>query len=632
MNSTLIKPLTAALIPVLIMISCKTEDSREPAYGSEVITALPMETVPMEKLAAFREPGDNWIIAGNAFSDYQTEFSMETENGTGILVNTAPPGEGAHLRSELEHGDIELKVEFMVPKNSNSGIYFQDRYELQILDSWLRDEPQMYDLGGIYERWDETRPEGERGYDGTAPLVNAALAPGLWQEFHVLFRAPRFDDDGHKTENARFEWVYLNGVKIQNNVEVTGPTRGGVSGNEVAKAPLRFQGDHGPVAFRNMQYKTYSQADSITLGPLQYQIVDYTGGHTPTDFENLELIAEGETRSFNVEELSPKDDHYASRFTGEFEVPVSGEYFFRTAMYNGGNLYINGELLIENTGEVEYYEPGNTIYLEEGTHTMEITHFQVVWMSYIRIDYEGPGMEQRPLARDVETDGRTQPPLIIEAVNEEPELIGGFFNYEGEKRTHTLTVGQPEGIHYTMDLARGSLLSFWRGPFADVTEMWQGRGHEQLLVPLNAAVESSAGVPLADRSGRDSLNNPWPDHAPGIQHFRMDEDGRPIFVSEWDGVLVKDRVHPADDGTSLVRLLSFRSEEVQNQKAARLAQGQSIELLPNGYYRINGRYYLEILSDGGADPEIIEQDESTVLLIPVLTQSGQTEIRYRLIW
>jgi hypothetical protein len=211
--------------------------------------------------------------------------------------------------------------------------------------------------------------------------------------------------------------------------------------------------------------------------------------------------------SFNVAELAPQEEHYASRFTGEFEVPVSGEYYFQTGMYNGGNLYINGELLIQNTGEVEFQILGNTIYLEEGTHEIQATHFQTVWISYIHIDYEGPGIEKRPLARDPEAESKPGNLLPCSPGSDQPELVGGFFNYEGEKLTHTLSVGHSEGVHYSYDLGRGSLLSFWRNPFADVSQMWRGRGHEQLLVPMNAAMESASGVPLAIWAGADRSVN-----------------------------------------------------------------------------------------------------------------------------
>ncbi len=69
----------------------------------------------------------------------------------------------------------------------------------------------------------------------------------------IDFRAPRFDADGKKTANARFVKVTLNGQVIQENVEMEQQTPGGLVGKERPQGPLMFQGNHGPVAFRNIK-------------------------------------------------------------------------------------------------------------------------------------------------------------------------------------------------------------------------------------------------------------------------------------------------------------------------------------------------------------------------------------------
>ncbi len=156
-----------------------------------------------------------------------------------------------HLRSAQEHGDALVHVEFKIPKGSNSGVYLQGRYEVQILDSFGKATKDLdpSDCGGIYQRWIE--PNGP-GYEGTAPLVNAFRGPGSWNSYDILFRAPRFDQGGKKIENARFVEVRLNGVVIQKNVGLTGMTRAGFFNDERAAGPIFLQGDHGPVAYRNV--------------------------------------------------------------------------------------------------------------------------------------------------------------------------------------------------------------------------------------------------------------------------------------------------------------------------------------------------------------------------------------------
>jgi hypothetical protein len=78
------------------------------------------------------------------------------------------------------------------------------------------------------------------------------LPPGQWQSFDVTFRAPRFDASGNKVANALFEKVIHNGVVVHENAEVTGSTRAAAYKDEKSTGPLMLQGDHGPVAYRNI--------------------------------------------------------------------------------------------------------------------------------------------------------------------------------------------------------------------------------------------------------------------------------------------------------------------------------------------------------------------------------------------
>lgn len=192
---------------------------------------------------------DGWVAAGAVSLDPNDAKKFVIAEGTGVLVN-GPSGKGANLISEKEWGDVEAHIEFCVPKGSNSGVYFQGRYEIQVLDSFGVDKPKDSDNGGIYHRWKDNM-----GYDGHAPRVNASKAPGQWQAFDVVFRAPRFDAAGKKTENGRFIRVVHNGQVIHENAEVTGPTRAAAFNDEKPAGPLMIQGDHGPVAFRNLRVK-----------------------------------------------------------------------------------------------------------------------------------------------------------------------------------------------------------------------------------------------------------------------------------------------------------------------------------------------------------------------------------------
>lgn len=221
-----------------------------------------LTSIPLNNLDAFDRPGSNWSVAGDAAADLNTEGIMSALPGTGTVVNLISPKDNTHLITKQNFGDIELELDFMMPKGSNSGIYLEGRYEVQLFDSWGNADPGYADCGGIYQRWDDKRPGDRKGYEGMAPLMNTAKAPGLWQHMRIRFRAPRFDSQGKKTENARFEAVYLNGVLVQQQAEVTGPTRSAAFLDEKPEGPLMLQGDHGNVAFRNISYRSLTGDNS----------------------------------------------------------------------------------------------------------------------------------------------------------------------------------------------------------------------------------------------------------------------------------------------------------------------------------------------------------------------------------
>jgi CubicO group peptidase (beta-lactamase class C family) len=203
-------------------------------------------------LSAWKDPLGNWTVVGDVALDKTDPKSFTFQPGQGVTLSSSA-GKSANLTSKTEHGDAEIHVEFTVPKNSNSGIYIQGRYELQILDSFGKAEIAEHDCGAIYQRWDPARGKGKEGYEGHAPKVNASKSPGEWQSFDITFRAPRFDAAGKKIENAKFIKVVHNGQTIHENVEVNAPTRGSIFADEAAAGPIVVQGDHGPVAFRSLK-------------------------------------------------------------------------------------------------------------------------------------------------------------------------------------------------------------------------------------------------------------------------------------------------------------------------------------------------------------------------------------------
>src|SRR6185503_15868677 len=94
--------------------------------------------------------------------------------------------------SEQKFGDCVIEVEVFVPKGSNSGIYVMGEYEVQVFDSFGKEDKKMGqgDMGALYS--------------AAAPKINATKAPGQWNKYVIDFRAPKYDASGKKTKNAVF--------------------------------------------------------------------------------------------------------------------------------------------------------------------------------------------------------------------------------------------------------------------------------------------------------------------------------------------------------------------------------------------------------------------------------------------
>ncbi len=149
----------------------------------------------------------------------------------------------AGCTSKKKFQNFTLHVEFLLPfkplgrgqDRGNSGVYFQDRYELQVLDSFgLKGEDN--ECGGIYTK--------------AKPAVNMCFPPLVWQTYDIEFTAAQFGADGKKTKNAVVTAKH-NGVIIHDKFEISGPTGGGKP-EAPTPGPIQLQGHGNPVFYRNV--------------------------------------------------------------------------------------------------------------------------------------------------------------------------------------------------------------------------------------------------------------------------------------------------------------------------------------------------------------------------------------------
>jgi len=171
--------------------------------------------------------------------------NMSTQDATWAVMDRNLQSGGGDIVSKQDFTDFQLHVEFKVPfepgskdqGRGNSGVGLQSHYEIQVLNSYGYEKPGTGDCGAVYSQH--------------AALVNACRPPGVWQTYDITFHAPRFGNDGKMSAKARVT-VIQNGITVQDNQDINGPT--GIGGDRPVEkpGPIYLQ-DHGhKVQFRNI--------------------------------------------------------------------------------------------------------------------------------------------------------------------------------------------------------------------------------------------------------------------------------------------------------------------------------------------------------------------------------------------
>ena len=235
------------LVSSIFLINIFLSFSQDESTPTEIWNPVPIRV----GANGFKEaPSDATVLFdGKDFSNWVTPYSNETpkwkinSDGSMTVVN----GTGG-IKTKESYGSVQLHVEWKTSKgirdkkpqyNSNSGVFLQQQYELQILDSYQNPTYVNGQAGSIYKQY--------------SPMVNSSKKPGEWQSYDIIFNAPVFDKK--KLIKPAFFTVFQNGVLIQNHVEVQGATTnvGLPKYNSHQNMPLVLQ-DHPslPLSFRNI--------------------------------------------------------------------------------------------------------------------------------------------------------------------------------------------------------------------------------------------------------------------------------------------------------------------------------------------------------------------------------------------
>jgi hypothetical protein len=229
--------LSMSLLGSVAILACKMIGNQDQS-GSNVA-----EPVVVDPGGNGRAPSDAIVLFdGRDLSQWQNADHWVVKEGTAIV------GAGlGGITTRRAFGDCQLHLEWSTSSvvegsgqdRGNSGVYLQEHYEIQVLDSYQN----------------KTYPDGMAGavYGQYPPLANASRKPGEWQSYDIVFEGPRFDPQGKLLKPA-FVTVLHNGVLIQNHVEIKGETGSDPPSYapHASKMPLHLQ-DHGcPVRYRNI--------------------------------------------------------------------------------------------------------------------------------------------------------------------------------------------------------------------------------------------------------------------------------------------------------------------------------------------------------------------------------------------
>lgn len=186
------------------------------------------------------------LFDGKNFANWTSENGKEPKWTIADGAMTVTPGTGG-ITTKQNFGDIQVHIEWRTPAKiehggqdrGNSGIFFQGRYELQVLDSYNNRTYANGQAGSIYKQH--------------APLVNATKGPGEWQTYDVVFIAPKFKEDGSLLSPGRIT-AFLNGVLIQHTSEILGTTVYIGKPKNIAhgKGPIMLQDHSCTVSYRNI--------------------------------------------------------------------------------------------------------------------------------------------------------------------------------------------------------------------------------------------------------------------------------------------------------------------------------------------------------------------------------------------
>ncbi len=524
-----------------------------------------------------------WQLAGSV-SPTADGSSMRTQSGNTVLT-----GSGAPLALLTPTDDFRLRFNLMTTPNADVVM---------------------------------TLPTGQTINLGKTPEMTRLMkAPGLWQTVDVWYGTTG------STGRSVLEKLALNGVTVREMQTL--------SNNKLG--PLTVASASGPIAVRNIGYRVMMPRKVAQWSsPLSYTVVEGQFIENRENARTRKVLKQDTTSVLNYEVSYGQPRQFTILFTGKLNALQTGDYRFDLDQGGVGGLWIDGKEVIPTSHrELGQTATGNTT-LTAGPHTVEVYFSRSWFRPGLGLFVSQAGTRPQPLhapASLPEPD-----PVAVISVNpdyhdpmNQVQRIRSFVQMPGEKtkRTHSMSVGSPTGMHYTVDLDQMSLLQVWKGDFANVTEMWYERGEPQLLTPLGETIYMSGKTPLMVLESESAT---WPDSvsANTLQYkgMNVDKQGTPTIEYKLAGTTIMDAIKP--NGDALTRTLTLTGAP-SGTLYCRLAAGTSVEEISKGLYAVNDRsYYIRI--DPKAKVRMRQSSGKQELLLPVDMKNGAGSVQYSIVY
>jgi hypothetical protein len=539
-----------------------------PLFAQSDLPVLPLQQVN-------RPAG--WQLAGTVASN--PDGTLKTAPGNTLLIGTRDP-----LPLTTPTDDFQMRFDVLTTPNASASLVL---------------------------------PTGQSlSFSTTRDLTRLMKAPGLWQTVEVWYKVAK----GGKP--AVLEKLLLNGVTVREGQVLTGKAAG----------PVSIAAPSGTVAIRNVGYRVLSPRNVAQWsGPVSYTIVEGQFIGSREEARTKKVLKQDTTAQLNYEVSYGQPRQYTIFFNGKLNTLQAGDYQFELNQGGQGGVWIDGKEIIPISHRELGQPSTGKATLTAGPHTVEVFFSRSWFRPGLGLFVSQAGTRPQPL-HALSSLPEPDPVGVISVEPEmKSEMVRSFVQMPGEKykRTHSLSVGSPAGLHYTLDLDQMALLQAWKGDFANVTEMWYERGEPQLLTPMGTTVRLPGQTPLLVLTNESTA---WPDSV-GENTLRykgltVDKQGEPTINYELSGLTVTDAIRPEKDG--LIRTLSLTGT-ADGTPYCRVAAGSSVEEVSKGLYAINDRSYY-VRFDPKAKVKQRQTNGKQELLLPVVMKNGAGSVQYSIVF